>query len=120
MDAHLKQQLMDLEVKLLQPDIRKSVKQLNTLLADDFLEFGQSGKTYSKQDVLEALPELTEELFMASHFEARMLSDDVVLLTYLLERRGNDAMKSRSCRSSIWKRTGEQWQMTFHQGTPRE
>ncbi len=44
--------IKNLEVELLQPEVRKSKERLNELLADDFFEIGESGKKYSKQDIL--------------------------------------------------------------------
>jgi hypothetical protein len=45
---------MELEELLLAPDVRKS-KRLVELLADDFAEFGSSGRVYTKDDLVAVL-----------------------------------------------------------------
>ncbi len=40
--------IFELENKLQQPDIRKSIEQLEDLISDDFIEFGSSGQIYAK------------------------------------------------------------------------
>lgn len=51
----LLEKLLVLEEKLLKPDIRTSPKELDLLLADDFFEFGTSGKVLQKKIVLEVV-----------------------------------------------------------------
>lgn len=58
MDHQLAKHIEDLEVSLLQPEVRRSAKKISELLADDFVEFGMFGKKYSKQDFVELLPNL--------------------------------------------------------------
>jgi len=47
--------LRSLEEQLLQPEVRKSSAKLGELLADEFVEFGSSGRTYNKSEVIESL-----------------------------------------------------------------
>jgi hypothetical protein len=47
------------EISLLKPEIRSSIESLSSLIADDFIEFGSSGRIYNKADVLEELPKET-------------------------------------------------------------
>jgi hypothetical protein len=42
--------LRSLEEQLLQSDIRRSAAKVGDLLADDFVEFGSSGRVFSKSD----------------------------------------------------------------------
>jgi hypothetical protein len=44
MNNQLTKKVEELEVLLLQPEVRKSAIKINELLADDFIEFGMSGK----------------------------------------------------------------------------
>lgn len=119
MDASLEYEIIALEKELLDPAVRKSgIDRVNELLADDSFEIGQSGRTYRKADMLNALPMQEAAEFAASRFQLRSLSEDVVLLTYFVERVDlGSRMKSSSWRSSIWTLTNGQWQMLFHQGT---
>jgi hypothetical protein len=53
-----------------------------------------------------------------SNWEVRALSVDTALVMYRIERRElPDGRWSASLRSSIWRRTGTDWRMIFHQGT---
>jgi RimJ/RimL family protein N-acetyltransferase len=102
-----------LERSLLDPSVRQSTEQLNTLIADDFLEFGSSGKIYNKQDCIK--PDDIPRKFVVSDFKIKELSKDVMLATYKTTGDG-----IASLRSSIWKRYGAEGQMMFHQGTKCE
>jgi RimJ/RimL family protein N-acetyltransferase len=102
--------IQQLELSLLDSSVRKSPEQLNKLIADDFLEFGSSGKIYNKKDCLE--PDEKPRKFEVSDFKVKELSKDVMLATYKTIEDG-----AVSLRSSIWKQYGDEWQMIFHQGT---
>lgn len=121
MNHQLAKQIEDLEVSLLQPEVRRSAKRISELLADDFVEFGMFGKIYSKQDFVELLPNSEEEKFEryeASDFQAREIATDTVLLTYKASiefLKTNELIWTLRC--SIWQKRGENWQMIFHQGT---
>ena len=52
----LEERILALERKLLDPDVRASSQELDRLIADDFVEFGSSGRIWNKRDVLSALP----------------------------------------------------------------
>jgi aminoglycoside 6'-N-acetyltransferase len=102
-----------LEQSLLDSCVRQSTGQLNKLIADDFLEFGSSGKVYNKQECIK--PDETSRKFAVSEFKIKELSKDVTLATYKTTEDGIAAL-----RSSIWKRYGDEWKMIFHQGTKCE
>lgn len=116
----VKDHLRNLETQLLQPEIRRNQTQLDTLIADDFLEIGQSGRTYSKFAILELLQ--TEPLLppiTLSDFQARPLAEKIVLVTYRTTRHDAFGQATTSAkRSSIWVYRDSRWQVTFHQGTP--
>lgn len=121
MNHQLAKQIEDLEVSLLQPEVRRSAKRISKLLADDFIEFGMFGKKYTKQDFIELLPNSKEEKFekyKASDFEAREIAANTVLLTYKASvefLKTNEKILTLRC--SIWQKRGDNWQMIFHQGT---
>lgn len=52
-----------------------------------------------------------------SNFEARKLSDNIILVNYKSEKIDN-GKKYFAIRTSIWKLNENGWQMIFHQGTP--
>ena len=43
----------ELEERLLQPDVRSSAEEIAKLLADEFIEFGSSGRVFNKHHVIE-------------------------------------------------------------------
>jgi len=108
-----------LEIELLQPEVRKSKDRLNELIADEFIEIGESGKQYNKQDILDALPKQSGIRFSPKDFKATEISSNVVLATFHLEKEITESgEKIISLRSSIWKNKSGRWQIVFHQGTP--
>ena len=119
-DASLLQKLQALEVELHQPAARGDAARLSALLYDDFVEFGRSGTSYSKTDILSRLPaEAQHATIVADRFELRRLADGVALVTYRSAHLLGDGTLDRfTRRSSVWQRTGLGWQMRFHQGTP--
>ncbi len=101
------------EDRLLTPAVRGDAHRLRELLAEDFVEIGQSGRRWTRDEIIAALVsdpgrgdrELSER-------EARQLAPGLVLLQYLLRFDGRD-----SRRTAIW-RCAPHPQCVFHQGTP--
>jgi hypothetical protein len=124
MSANIPQQptvdeIRALEVTLLDPAVRASSETFNDLLADDFTEFGASGRTFNKQQVIADLLQQPEERFAIEDFRIEPLGPEAVLVIYRAVRTCNPSNKAqRSLRSSIWKYEDGRWQMLFHQGTP--
>jgi len=101
--------LFELETALHRSDIRNSPDAVSALLADEFIEFGKSGRVWDKRSIMESMQrEKLDHRITVKDFVARELAPDVVLLTY---------QTASALRSSIWKRFGDKWQMIFHQGT---
>jgi len=113
-DMLLIEKLLDLEEKLLKPDIRTSPKELDQLLADDFFEFGTSGKIFTKEDCVGCGNGLTVRKMTLSDFQINVLAPDVTHTTY---RIFDETRNLHTLRSSIWKFIDGRWQMFFHQGT---
>ena len=108
----LSRRLRELEESLLQPDVRKS-KELVALLADDFVEFGSSGRIYTKADLVAVPQAESPSVETTSNFKVALLSPNVALLTYVICREAVPPV--HTLRSSVWQLRGEQWQMVFHQ-----
>ncbi|MFZ2048861.1 MAG: DUF4440 domain-containing protein [Minisyncoccia bacterium] len=114
----IKETIFELENKLLQSDIRKSVENLDDLISEDFIEFGSSGAIYTKKDILERLPNSPEIKFVMTDFKVNVLSTDIVQSTFKTEKIDAETGKNtRSLRSSIWKNESGWWKIIFHQGT---
>ena len=107
--------LQDLERELHESSVRTSGR-VAELLADSFVEFGCSGKTYSKAEVISALLAEPATTISATDFKLHQISPDVALLTYRACR--HSVQDVYSLRSSIWQLQAVQWQILFHQGTP--
>lgn len=117
--ALLKEQLRLLEERLLEPEVRRSVKELEILLADNFVEFGSSGRMYNKQQVIDGLMIPSTAQMTIMDFEVKLLAPGVALATYRVIKLNNQGEETNySLRSSIWKLHEGRWQMVFHQGTP--
>jgi len=112
-DNFLEDHILQLEEKLLNPKVRSSRVELKKLLADDFFEFGSSGRVlYKDEDIADGGIGIVK--MTLSDFEIHPLSDDIVLATY---RIFNEITNQHSLRSSIWKLNEGVWKMVFHQGT---
>lgn len=103
------------ERSLLEASVRKS-SLVSELLAESFVEFGSSGRVFTKAQIVAALLEESSVEVSASAFEVRLLAPGVALVTYRTERHAKPPV--HSLRSSIWVQAEGKWQMVFHQGTP--
>ncbi|MET9830214.1 nuclear transport factor 2 family protein [Streptomyces sp. NPDC006385] len=106
------------ELRLLDPDVRRSPELLGALLHPEFHEFGSSGRRWDRASTLARLPADTDpsesdRYVVTSEIRGARLAPDVVHLTFDTVYGGSHAH-----RSSLWRRTRDGWQMYFHQGTP--
>lgn len=108
----LKTHIYQKEISLLEHESRASSAFLNEILTDDFIEFGSSGHTHRKADVLAWLQKEEAFDFEVTNFDSEQLSEQVILAKYTI-RMGD----SYSIRSSIWIYSKNRWMMKFHQGT---
>lgn len=111
-DPDLRDRLLRYELALATRDPTAIEGDLMSLVADDFIEFGTSGRVWTRdsiREVLEGAPASAVPMDqVADRFEVAELADGIALVTY----RG-----SMGNRSSIWIRRGDRWQIRFHQGT---
>ncbi|MFF0161534.1 DUF4440 domain-containing protein [Streptomyces sp. NPDC005263] len=108
------------EVRLMNPSVRMSRSLARQLLDPDFVEVGASGRRWTYDDMLAALPELdgageSGPRYEPSEFTGVLLAPGLVHLTYETTFDGN-----RARRSSLWRKQGAAttWQMYYHQATP--
>ncbi|MGH8871848.1 MAG: DUF4440 domain-containing protein [Acidimicrobiia bacterium] len=106
-------ELLELEQRLLDPAVRGSPAAVIPLLHTDFLEFGSSGRVYTKEMMVQMMVQETPGMVRIRDFDVKELSDDVALVTY--RTLGTKGRETR--RSSIWLRRDSGWQIVFHQGT---
>jgi hypothetical protein len=103
-----------LEETLWRAETRYDQAHLERVLHPDFVEFGRSGATWTRDDTLRSEPaaidaELTD-------FTVHPLAADTVLVTYRTAVRHESLDYAN--RSSLWQRTAVGWQLRFHQATP--
>ncbi|MFB8755294.1 nuclear transport factor 2 family protein [Streptomyces nigra] len=103
------------ELRLLDPEVRRSPELLGALLHPEFHEVGSSGRLWDRASTMAGLPLDTDphRYVVTSPVQGARLAPDVVHLVFDTERDG-----LRAHRSSLWRRTDAGWQMYFHQGTP--
>jgi hypothetical protein len=101
-------------------------RELGTTRADfeaitstDFWEVGASGEVYSREQVWASLerryadPDYwAGDSWETSDFLCRQLTPNAYLLTYRLRQR-----ERVTRRLTIWKRSGDAWEIVYHQGT---
>lgn len=109
-----REKIYALEISLLDPQVRKNIKELDRLIADNFYEIGASGKVYDKNNVLARLPlEQNDEILgEVIDFEIDNITEYLIRANYILEEKTR-----RTRRTSIWQRQNDNYQMIFHQGT---
>ncbi len=105
-----------LEIELHSKVARQSEQILNDLIANDFLEFGTSGNSSSKEDIIKRLPNSDHLEIDSFDFTIRKISIDVIQVIYKTKMVIEDE-EVKSQRSSLWKNNNGQWQMIFHQSS---
>ena|ERR1700733_14812247 len=114
--------LRELESQIYKPEVRRDRAKLDALAHPDFFEFGSSGKSYSRSDIIELLPlDTSNNLVWAQDWSVQPLGEGFALLTYKSAHELPDGTLERhALRSSVWALTAQGWQILFHQGTPTE
>lgn len=114
--------LRELECELHQPKCRSDRERLAQLFDPNFKEFGRSGASYTRDDMLMLLPtEQQAPKIHAQDFALHKLSDSIALLTYRSAHVNTSGELFRHTnRSSIWRLNSTGWQIVFHQGTPTD
>lgn len=114
MNPTLADELRLLEERLLDPEVRRDRTAVASLLTPEFLEYGSSGRVFTRDEVLELLAGEEPLCIQLTDYAARLLAPHVALATWRALR----ADGAQSLRSSLWIRRDGRWQMLFHQGTP--
>lgn len=106
--------ILALEKKLLDMSFCRDIKNLEDILAADFVEYGSSGEVYSRKEAIEKLICEDQRKIEIQNFKAKKLAEKVYLATYITD---NQDSGIRSYRSSIWVIRESGLQLLFHQGT---
>jgi hypothetical protein len=119
MSAERDQVLLMLEQRLAQIEAKLLPREAESLIVDEFVEIGASGRIWRKAEILRALKQWPAIERTLEDFRVTELGGSCCLVTYRSIRIEQESQQSRSTlRSSIWKQRGEGWQIVFHQGTP--
>lgn len=112
-----RQALTRLEEAMWREETRHDRALMERTLAPDFFEFGRSGRTYTRQEIL-AMPRgpIDAELPLAN-LRIRLLDANTAHVTYTSKVRYEGVVEFGR-RSSLWSRAGDTWVLRFHQGTP--
>lgn len=109
------EELIALEHALWRAQTRFDPAFMEWILADDFGEFGRSGRVYARADTLAVEGDTIDARLR--DVEVDLIAEDVALVTYVSEVRHEDGLLMAN-RSSVWVQRNDRWQLRFHQGTP--
>jgi len=111
--------LRALEETLWLAETRFNPELMDQTFAQNFVEFGRSGRRYERSDMIfQSTPEaVIDAKLPLPDYSVELVAPDVALATYTSEVRYGDQLE-RGRRSSLWVKTGGQWKLCFHQGTP--
>ncbi|MET8246390.1 DUF4440 domain-containing protein [Streptomyces sp. NPDC005202] len=108
------------EPRLMDPTVRASRSMARELLDPEFVEVGASGRRWTYDQMLAALPEMAgssedRPCYEPLDITGVLLAPGLVHLTY-----GTTINGRRTRRSSLWRRRSEGagWQMYYQQATP--
>ncbi len=111
-------ELLRAEMLLLDPAVRRDRARVAALLADDFFEFGASGRVWRRDEILDLLATEPYAPPVLEDFACHRIADDAVLVTYRTVRVNAESGKRETAlRSSVWTQRARKWVIRFHQGT---
>lgn len=108
--------VLELERELQSPAARRNVDRLRELLARDFIEVGASGRRWDQTTILGLLSDESSQPVPTEigidNLTARPLTPDLIQVFWDSAQDGR-----RARRTSLWRRTGTDWEQIYHQGT---
>ena len=117
-DNELAAHLRSREESLLNPAVRRDRARVAALLAEDFQEFGSSGRLWTREQILGLLATETPQPLSMEDFECHQIADGVALVCYRSVRIDPlTHQPATALRSSLWTNQSGEWRMRFHQGT---
>jgi hypothetical protein len=113
-DPETTAELIGLEQALWEAQTRFDYEFMEHVLAEDFGEFGRSGRVYTRTDTLAVTGDTIDARLR--DIEVDDVAEGVVLVTYVSEVQHEKLDLSN--RTSLWVKRDGRWQLRFHQGTP--
>jgi hypothetical protein len=106
------------ELALLDPAVRRDRERVSARLAEDFQEFGSSGRVWSREEIIDLLATEDYRPPTMEDFECDFIGEGVALVTYRTVRMdAGSGLRTVVLRSSLWTRLNGAWRVRFHQGT---
>lgn len=118
--AEVAAHLLACEKSLLDPALRRDRARVAHFLAPGFIEFGSSGRIWTREEILTHLESEDFTPPALEDFACRPLAEGVALVAYqALRTDPQTGLQHATLRSSIWIRIVDSgdWKMCFHQGT---
>ena len=115
--ARVLQELRAREPIFHRPEFGTTRTDFERMMADEFWETGASGCRYDREEILREL-EIRhaaphEDIWESSEFRCQKLAPDLYLVNYTLLQ-GKTRLTRRS---TIWRRTQDEWKIVYHHGT---
>ena len=114
----LADQLLVYELALARRDGSGFPGGLAGLIADDFEEFGASGRRWDRAAVLALLERTPTSDVTIGAFTTIPLTEQVILVTFRTASLSAGNPPRYAWRSSLWVRRDGRWRLRFHQATP--
>ena len=108
------------EEELWMAETRFDIPYMRQVMADDFFEFGRSGRVYDLKTILSPPVDPTQPIaarLPLDNLQIRLIAPDVAQVTYN-SHVTYDGIVEHGRRSSIWAKVDGRWRLKFHQGTP--
>src|SRR2546428_4836992 len=101
----LEEKLRELEIRVMTAAGERRADDIRDLVADDFLEIGASGRTYTTAEVLAAIETAPLRKFEVEDFKIVASGSDWTMVSYRAGER-SDQGSTTSLRSTLWVKRG--------------
>jgi hypothetical protein len=106
--------LLQKEKDLLNPEFCGNIQNLEDCIAEDFMEYGQSGNIYNRDDTIKLLQNKKDSHVTILDFKITCIGKQAAMAHYTAK---DNKTTNASLRTSLWILEDKQWKISFHQGT---
>jgi hypothetical protein len=118
-DEKLRDALVARETTLIDAINDKDKSAISELLADEAMSITSRGR-HTTKDIIAALEEISFSDFKIIEPQAFAVGNDAAILTYTFNWTSDSSETTTVYATSVWKKTGRQWQSVFYQETAIE
>ena len=115
-DDKLRDALVAQETKLIDAINDKDKAAISELLADEAMSITSRGR-HTTKDIIAALEEISFSDYKIIEPQAFAVGNDAAILTYTFTWTSDSSETTTVYATSVWKKTGGQWQSVFYQET---